>query len=434
MTAQRNARQRRGQLPGETVAALDVGTHKVCCLIGRLEPVYPSTGEVSSRLRLLGLGHQRSRGIAFGAVADLQAAQAVVAAAINEAEQAAGLRIERVILGISTGQPRSRTFNGHVDLPEGIVREADIAALDSGARAYAAKDGDALLSINRIAYALDGVPAVRQPRGLAGSRLDANHHAVTVAPGPLRNLCLLADACNVEPTLLLPTGFASALAATTEAERQTGVVLVDLGAGVTSLAGFVEGHFVFYAALPFGGQQVTEELAHGLSVSLAEAERIKTLYASLAPSALDEHEYVHLTREAESGANAPVVSRAHVGQVAMAGAARVLGRVRQLLDGCGIEAIRRADVVLTGGASEMMGLESFAGSVLGRQVRVAGPPRLEGASARGHGRAAGPAFAGVVGLAMAVTSPSGWLPPQDETEVTARSYVGRVGQWLRESF
>ncbi len=416
------------------MAALDVGTHKVCCLVGQREPVYSSAGEISTRLRLLGLGHLRSQGIAFGAVADLHAAQAVVSAAITQAEQAAGLRIERVVLGVSCGRPRSHSFNGHIGLAEGIVREADIAALGSGARAYATKDGEALLTLNRIAYALDGVAAVREPLGLAGRRLDANHHAVTVAPGPLRNLCLLTETCNVQPTHLLPAGYSAAIAATSEAERRSGVVSIDLGAGVSSLAGFLEGHFVFYAAVPFGGQQVTEELAHALSVSLAEAERIKSLYASLAPSALDEHEFVHLPREEESGGSSPVVSRARIGHVAMASVGQLMTQVCRLLDDCPIAGIRQASVVLTGGASEMIGLEAFASSVLGRRVRTSGPPRLDWGSARGSGRLAGPAFSGVVGLAMAAASPAGWIGPRDEDDIVARSYLGRVGQWLRESF
>jgi cell division protein FtsA len=434
MTIHRHGRPNYGRASGEIVAALDIGTHKVCCLIARLEPAHPTADEGAGRLRLLGIGHQRSQGIACGAVADLDAAEAVVAAAINEAEQAAGLRVERIVLGVSAGRPRSRTFDGHIDLTEGIVREADVAGLDSGARAYAARDGDALLCINRISYELDGVAAVRQPLGLAGRRLKANHHAVIIAPGPLRNLCQLAESCDVEPAQFLPTGFASALAATTEAERRSGVVVVDLGAGVTSLAGFLEGHFVFYAALPLGGQQATEELAQVLSVSLAEAERIKTLYASLARTALDEHEYVDLPREAQFGVATPAVTRAVVGQVAEACAGRLFEQVRQQLEGCGIEAVRRAGVVLTGGASGFMGLEVFASAALGRQVRVAGPTRLEGMSARGHGRSAGPAFSAVVGLAMSVASPTVWLSPREEAGAAGRGYLGRVGQWLRDSF
>ncbi len=292
----------------------------------------------------------------------------------------------------------------------------------------------ALLTLNRIAYALDGVAAVREPLGLAGRRLDANHHAVTVAPGPLRNLCLLAETCNVQPTLLLPAGYSAAIAATSEAERQSGVVSIDLGAGVSSLAGFLEGHFVFYAAVPFGGQHVTDELAHELSVSLAEAERIKSLYASLAPSALDEHEYVHLAREVESGGSTPAVSRARIGHVATASVGQLMKEVRQLLDECSIAGIRQASVVLTGGASEMIGLEAFASTVLGRRVRSSGPPRLDWGSVRASGRLAGPAFSGVVGLAMAAASPAGWIGPRDEDDLVARSYLGRVGQWLRESF
>lgn len=433
MTTARSSRKRGAPPAGPVVASLDIGSHKVCCLIGFREGEQ-RPGSAGTGLRLLGLGHQRSDGIAAGAVCDLERARVAVTAAIMQAEQAAGVRIERVALGVSCGNPRSRTFNGHVDLPEGIVREIDIARLDSGARAYATKDGDALVALGRLAYSLDGIPAVTAPIGLAGRSLDAHHHAVVAATGPVRNLCMLAKTCHVEPSLLLPAGYASALASTTQAERRAGVIVVDVGACVTTVAGFADGDFIYSATLPLGGQQVTKELARALAVPLAEAERIKTLYASLAASALDEHEYVQLTREADGGDVGTVASRAEVGRIVAGCMSRLLAHLRHTLDGCGSPVLRRAGIVLTGGVSGLVGLEGFAGMELARTVRVAGPPRLEGASARMLGSVPGPAFACAVGLALAALEPSPWIETREERPRSDGSYLARVGQWLRESF
>ncbi len=425
---------RRGPSTGRIVAALDIGTYKVCCLIGALEPSYAGGVGAPEKLRLLGFGHQRSQGIAAGAVADMRLAQSAVAAAVTQAEQAAGLRIERVMLGVNCGELRSRTFNGHVDLPEGIVREVDIARLDAGACAFAVRDGSALVALNRIAFSLDVTAAVHEPRGLAGRRLDASHHAVTSARGPLQNLCYLVESCHIEPAMMLPAGFASALSATTEAERRAGVACVDIGAGVVAIAGFADGFLVFAANVPVGGQQVTEELAYTTATALAEAERIKTLYGSLAHRALDEHELIEVACRDDGHGGVSMMSRAEVGRIVAGSTARLLSRVRGCLDACSIPRIRGASVVLTGGGSELVGLEGFAAAALGRSVRVSAPLRLEGAVGRLSGSVPSLAFACVVGLALAAVSPKQWIASGVPTTPSSDGYLGRVQQWLRESF
>ena len=431
-------RKRSAPTTGNIIAALDIGSHKVCCLIGALEPVYATGGQTggqtTTQLRLLGLGHQRSQGIAAGGVVDLRSAQAAVAAAVSQAEHAAGLRIERVLLAAACGAPRSRTFNGHVDLPHGIVHDADIARLDAGARAFAVRDGGALLSLNRIAFALDTTPGVREPRGLAGQRLDANHHAVTVAPGPLRNLCLLVESCQLEPERLLPSGYASAIAATTDAERRAGVVCIDFGAGVSSIAGFADGHFIFAAGLPLGGQHITGDLARSGGFPLAEAERIKTLYGSLAPSALDEHEVVSLNENVLVMDGSSAITRAQVGRLVAGSTVRLLARILDCLEGSSVARLRHAGIVLTGGASELMGLEAFAAGEFKRPVRVSAPPRLDGAQGRLSGSVPSSAFSCVVGLALTAATPSHWIATRTPGAQPRHGYFGRVEQWLRESF
>lgn len=434
MTLAHGHRKRRRIDPDRLVAALDIGSHKICCLICENEQIEAANGHSAQRLRPLGIGLQRSQGIVAGAVVDLRLAQGAIAAAVSQAEHAAGVRIERVVLGVGCGEPRSRTFNGHVMLPDGVVGDADIARLDSGAREFAVLNGAALLTLNRIASALDGTPAIREPRGLAGVRLDASHNAVTVAPGPLRNLCRAVESCQLQPAELLPSGYASALAATTESERRAGVVCIDLGAGLASIAGFAEGHFVFCASVPYGGQQVTSDLAQVLAVSLAEAERIKTLYGTLVPSAFDEYAALTVFRELADENGGPVVSRASVSRILVDATRALLVSLKECLERSGVPRLRSARVVLTGGASEMIGLESFVAELLGRSVRIAGPPRLDGVAVRQSGGAPSPAFSCVVGLAMAGAMPAPWIEVTSASAPGPRSYLGRVEQWLRQSF
>lgn len=419
---------------GRIVSVLDVGSYKICCLIGELEASYTATRVSGHKFRLLGVGHQRSQGIASGAVVDLQLARMAVSTAISQAEQMSGVAADNLHLAVSCGNPHSRTFDGHVDVAEGIVGDVDIARLDAGARAFAVHDGFALLSLNRIAFGLDSVPDVSEPRGLAARRLTANHHAVTVDPNALRNLCLLAESCDVDPVMLLPAAFASALAVTTQAERRAGVTCIDIGSGQASIAAFADGHFVYAASIPIGGQQVTHELASALAVSLAEAERIKTLYGSLILTASDEHEIVPLTREVDGHDGLPEMTRAQIARLVAGSMYRLMLRIRHCLDGCGIPRVRSACVVLTGGVSDVLGLEEFAAGHLARPVRISAAPRLDAAAGRLPGSVASPAFSCAAGLAMAAAAPPPLIPVRERKAPVRQGYLGRVEQWLRESF
>jgi cell division protein FtsA len=434
MSLHRLGRRRGARDGGNIVAALDIGTYKIACVVAEHLPVYAHGGTARQQVRLVGIGHQRSQGIHAGAVVDLRQAQAAVAAALAQAEQAAGVRIDEVVLGVGCGGPRSRTFNGHVELADGIVGGADVGRLEAGARAYAVREGRALVSLNRISFGLDATTGIRDPIGLAGRRLEANHHAVTVDAGALRNLCLLVESCQVRPRRLLNAGYASAVAATSEAERWAGVACIDIGCGLVSIAGFVEGHLVYSASIPLGGQQVTQELAQGLEVTLAEAERIKTLYGSLVTSASDAHDVIPLSRETAWGEDTAVVARALIWQAIAGGMQRLLLQVSACLAACPIERVRSGGVVLTGGGAEVPGLDEFAAAQLGRSVRIGSPPRFEGGAARASGGVASPAFACVAGLVMAMPLAPTWIDIGAESTPDRPGYLGRVERWLRESF
>ena len=422
-------RHRRRLGPGSVVAALDIGTSKVCCLIAAVEPGHGHAGPAGWRLRGLGLGHQRSAGIDAGGVVDLRLAQPVVAAAVAQAERMARTRLDMVHLGIAGGRPRSLTFNGHVGLPQGIVQDAELGKLSSGARAYATRDGSALLALERIAYSLDGAPAIADPRGLSGRRLDASHHAVVADDGPVRNMILLAESCHLEVAGLVPAGLAAALAVTTEDERRHGVTCIDIGGSVTSIAAFADGHFVFNETLSVGGQHVTRDIAYTLANPVAEAERIKTLYGTVVVNSSDEHELVpySVVGEVESGAYR--TTRARLGEVVRQRTGSILTAVRGRLESSPAAAVAGRRVVVTGGAAQVLGLSEFAAEVLGRPVRIAVPPSMIGLA----GSVASPAFSCLVGLAMAAVKPDLWLH-EAGPGAARQGYLGRVEQWLRESF
>src|SRR5690606_29149291 len=197
-------------------AALAIGTSKVVCLI--------ATGEKGGRTRLLGIGHQRSGGMKAGMVIDPDAAEQAVRAAVGQAERMAGVTIEQVSVAVACGRVKSQRFAARVRTETGFAGDADVARALSGGEAFAARGSRTLIQFHNEAWHRDGAEGVPDPRGMAGAERSADLVAVTADDGPLQNLLAVVERCYLEPQQLAATPYASAMAVSTEEERQLGVL------------------------------------------------------------------------------------------------------------------------------------------------------------------------------------------------------------------
>jgi len=282
------------------VTLIDVGSSKISCLIVALSPPVASrhqgaVSQAAPAVRVLGLGHQRSRGIKAGVVIDLNEAEQAIRATVSQAERAAGLQVEQVVVSVSCGRLKSHNFAASADLTQSLIEPADIERVMIGARAFAERDGRSLVHLNKIAFRLDGAAGIAEPLGMSCRRLTADVHAVTADEAPLRNLLAAVERGYLSVAGVIAAPYASALACTTPGERQLGVAAIDMGGGITSIAVFVDGHFLYTDAIAVGGTHITYDLARALSTPLAEAERIKTLYGSMTKAHSDANELVSYT-------------------------------------------------------------------------------------------------------------------------------------------
>lgn len=402
------------------IGVIDIGTTKMCCLIAS------ATGQP----RLLGFGHQRSRGIKAGVVVDLDEAEQAVRAAVAQAERHAGVTLDEVYVGIAGGQLRSSHFAATAEVAAGVVDTGDLARLIAGARSYCERDGRALVHMNRIAYRLDNYTGVDDPRGMAGRVLAGDMHAVTADEGPVHNLALLVERCFLKPIRFTPAGIASARAVATPEELRAGVTVIDIGAGTTSLAVIADGHDLFAAALPIGGSHLTFDIANTLRTPLAEAERIKVLYGTMVEASSDERDLVTYPRAHDREAELYQTTRAQVRALIRPRVESLLTQAMEKLVASGLEVYGGGRLILTGGASQLVGLPMFAGRYLGMAVRMAAPQALVGMSTS----SCTPAFATAVGLVVAAANPATLAPVESRLAVGQPGYLGRVGQWLREAF
>jgi len=418
----------RGYDKAEVVGLLDVGSAKVGCAI--VERSFPAGIQAPPIVKVLGVGQQRSRGVKSGMVVQLDQAAAAVRAAIGQAERAADVTLEDVIVTASCGRQKSSHFTAHADLAAGYVSPQDLDRLTKGANEFAVRDGRSMLHMNRVSYTLDGETGLRNPLRLAGRRLSANFHSVTADLQPLHNLASLIDGVYLGVRQFVPSSLAAGMAATTSEERQLGVICVDFGAGSIDISVFNEGQFLYTDTIPVGGSHLTYDIARILSTPLAEAERIKVLYGTLVGARSDEQEVIQYALAGEMEGEAYPTTRAEVHRIMYPRVDSQLSMLRERLEHCHRLVQPGASVVITGGASQTIGLAEMAMRKLDRPVRISTVSGVEGLPASVQS----PAFSAVIGIAhvppMTASKPHQTVP----SRASGSGYLNRMEQWLRESF
>jgi cell division protein FtsA len=410
-----------------TVAALDVGSSKICCFIARLDE--------DGRPRVTGIGHQVSRGVRSGTIIDMEQAEAVILSAVHAAEEMAGETIQEVIVNLSGGYPASQTVGVEVQIAGHEIGDGDLRrVLEQGSMVDANGERRLIHSIP-IRYSIDGSSGIRDPRGMFGERLGVDMHVVTAQAGAVRNLANCIARCHLEIGALVVSPYAAGLASLVDDERDLGVTVIDMGGGATTISVFFDGNVVYTDIVPVGGAHVTNDIARGLSTPLAHAERLKTLYGNCMLSPSDEREMITVPLVGEEDAvEGNTIARSMLVGIIQPRLEETFELVRQRLEQSGFDKIAGRRVVLTGGASQLAGLRELASGVLDKQVRMGRPIRIAGlAEATG-----GPAFATAAGLLVYAQQAFRRLPRTEAHHQTqqgeAAGFIGRLGNWLRVNF
>jgi cell division protein FtsA len=418
------------------VAALDVGSSKVVCLIGRLRPHGPQQvlTRRSHSVEVIGFGHTVARGTKAGTVVNLVQAEDAIRRAVDAAERMASVEIESVVLSISSGRPASELFAAEIAIVGSAVSENDIARVLAAGSHHSLRDGRAVLHSLPVGYSIDGVSGIRDPRGMLGNRLGVDMHVATTDVAAARNLMLAVERCHLDVEAMAASPYVAGLAVLADDEADLGAAVVDMGAGTTTIAAFQAGQLVHIDGFALGGHHVTMDLARGLNARIADAERIKTLYGTVLGGGSDERDMITVPPlDEHEREQAQFVSRANLVSIVKPRVEEILEMVRDRLAACPIAADRRGHVVLTGGASQLNGLAELAARLLGRPVRLGRPLGIASAP----DAAKGPAFAVAAGLL--VYPQAAYLEHFEarrkrQLMTGTGGYFARVGRWLRESF
>ncbi len=410
------------------IAGLDIGTSKIACVVARPETI-KETGETG--LKILGLGHTVSRGIKKGAVVDIQLAEEAIRAAVDTAEQAAGVVIQKVWVNVSSGSLTSHHTTVEAPLSDHEITSNDLRRVMAQARASVHLDDRVLVHAIPVTYSIDGSRGIRDPRGMFGERLGVTMHMVSAAQGPLRNLMVSVKRCHLDVAGMVAAPYASALSTLVQDEMDLGVTLIDLGGGTTTIAVFFDGRLIYAEVLSIGGQHVTSDIARGLSTPLSHAERMKTLFGSTLPSPSDDRELIEVPQIGEDfDGMANQVPRSLLTGIIQPRIEETFEIVRDRVLRSGLEDVAGRRVVLTGGASELTGVREIASRLLDKPVRIGRPLGLVGVP----DQSIGAAFSTCLGLVAYPVKAPAEAPRADSPGTANLSQISRLGQWLRANF
>jgi len=423
--------------PGRTslVAVLDIGSTKLCCVIARLVP-RPEGKALKGRTHVaevIGFGYGASAGIKSGVITDLDQAEQAIRTVVGMAERAAGLTMQSVVVNVTAGRLGSETFSATVDLGAQEVEKADIQRVLRVVNARSVRPERSIVHALPIGYAIDGQKGVRDPRGLVGSRLSVDVAVISAETLAMRNIELVLNRCHLQIEALVATPYASGLATLVDDEAQLGVACIDFGGATTTVAVFADGHPVYCDALAIGGHHLTLDIARQLSVSIPDAERLKTVYGSVLPGQADEREMISIVPVGAGADEAPgMIPRSHLTRILRPRVEEVLTAIRDRMQATGMMDVCGRRFVLTGGGSELTGLPEVARRLLARNVRNGRPMGISGLPEVARGAA----FATVSGMLIyPQVCAQEFTEPRQPVKLTGTDgYFARVGSWLRTSF
>ncbi len=428
-------RQGRSASSSKLIAALDVGSTKVCCLIGEAQTLKrPVSADRTQMVKIRGVGHQISRGVRGGVIVDLEEAERSIRLAVDAAERMAGETISEVFVNVSGGRPqctanRASIRVGGVPVGAHHVRHA----IDHAVRGVDPA-GRLVLHITPMQFDLDDAKGVTEPEGMYADRLSVDVNAVTVEPAAMRNLTLAIERCHLNVAGFVIAPYAAGRSVLVDDELSLGVTMIEMGGATTSVAVFAEGHLLYADVIPVGGLHVTSDLARGLTTSIADAERIKTLYGSALPAVCDDRELVNVPLLGEHGEHdGHKVPRSMLTGIIRPRLEETFELIRDRLEQHGAAKRAGRRVVLSGGASQMTGVREVASQILDRHIRVGTP--YSATSLPDAARA--PSFSVAAGLLDYALKPdrcSTVLPGAASAMSADGNYFMRVGKWIKESF
>lgn len=378
----------------ESIAVgLDIGTTKIVAMIGKKNEY--------GKLEILGVGKSKSLGVHRGVVNNITQTIQSIQAAISEAENNSGYRINDVVVGIAGQHIRSIQHTDYISRknPEEVIGEYDIEQLTCQVQNLSMLPGEEIIHALPQEFKIDGQSEILEPVGMYGARVESSFHIVVGQAASIRNLGRCVKNAGLELTGLTLEPLASADAVLSEEEKEAGVALIDIGGGTTDLAVFKNGVIRHTAVIPFGGNVITEDIKEGCSIIEKQAELLKTRFGSAWPGENKDNEIVSIP--GLRGREPKEISLKNLSKIIHARVVEIIEQVYAEIKLYGHDEPKKkliAGIVLTGGGSQLQHIKQLVEYITGMDTRIGYPnEHLAGNSSE---ELSSPLYATSVGLVM----------------------------------
>jgi len=355
------------QEQGELVAGLDIGTTKICAVIGEV---------FDDRIEVIGVGTAASSGMRKGVVVNIEATVKAVREAVEQAENMAGCEIDTVFVGIAGNHIKGFNSPGILAINNQEIKQKDIDAVIQAAQTVKISDNQRIIHVLPQEYMVDDHTGIQNPLGMTGVRLVTNVHIVTADNTSLHNLLVSCNRAGLEVAEIVLESVASARTVLARDEEELGVALIDIGGGTTDLAIFCNGTIKHTWELALGGNSLTSDLSVGLRTPMQEAEKLKYMYGS-ALSAMVKENYVVEVPTVGDRKPRKVSQRVMV-EILEARMEEILQLVSKEINGSGYRSRLNAGVVITGGSALLANIVEMAEQIFDMPVRIGYPRGIEG--------------------------------------------------------
>ncbi len=377
----------------QIAVGLDIGTTKIVAVIGQMN--------ANGKVEVLGLGKAKSLGVRGGVVNNITLTVESIAEAVRLAEADSGLKITAAVAGIAGQHIRSLQHSDYITRPdsEQVIGEEDLKKLEENVRKLALPPGEQIIHALPQIYRVDNLPGGSNPKGMYGSRLEANFHIVVGQMGSIRNIyrCITETGLEVHDITLEP--LASAESVLSPEEKEAGVVLVDIGGGTTDVAIFKDGIIRHTAVIPFGGNVITEDIKEGCSIIERQAELLKIKFGSAWPAENKQNEIVSIP--GLRGREPKEISLHNLSRIIHARVIEIIGQVNMEIKNYGHNDGDRkliGGIVLTGGGAQLKHIKQLVEYITGMDARIGYPN--EHLASGSNEELGSPQYATSIGLVM----------------------------------
>lgn len=331
---------------GETIVGLDIGTTKICAIIGEMD---------EDRMEIIGVGTAPSHGLKKGVVVNIDSTIKSIENAVSEAELMAGVEISSVYAGIAGSHIKGINSHGVIAISRGReVTAADMERVIDAAKAVSIPLDREIIHVLPQQFIIDGQDGIKEPIGMSGTRLEVEIHIVTGAVTSAQNIvkCVNRSGFEVDDLVLEP--LAASYAVLTDDEKDLGVVLVDIGGGTTDIGIFIDGSIWHTSVLSIGGDNVTKDISVGLRTPVVDAEKIKITYGCASPSLVKDDEMIEIPSVGER--RSKTLPRQVLSEIIEPRMEEIFSLINQEIRMTGYENMIASGIVLTGGAAMLKGV------------------------------------------------------------------------------